>query len=58
MIETKMLFKLIAHALAKAETVEEAYYAVQNAANVEGVDLPSYADYKKELAKINAPKQQ
>ncbi|MCL2697625.1 MAG: hypothetical protein FWE74_06050 [Oscillospiraceae bacterium] len=56
-LETKMLFKLIGHAVATARSLEEAYFAVQSAANVEGIDLPSYDEYKKLLDKLNNPDQ-
>jgi hypothetical protein len=53
-LETKVLLKLIAHAVATAENLDEAYFAVQNAANVEGIDLPSYEDYRKEIKKLRS----
>jgi hypothetical protein len=40
--ETKVLISLIARHIAKADSLEEAYEAVMEAANVEGMDLPSY----------------
>jgi len=38
--ETKVLLILVAQQIAKSKTIEEAYAAVQMAANAEGVQLP------------------
>ena len=50
--ETKMLLTLLANSVAKSETVEEAYMAIAEAANVEGVALPSYKDAVKALQEM------
>ena len=42
--ETKVILALLAKHLIKCETVEEAYEAIVSAANVEGLELPSYND--------------
>jgi len=42
--ETKVILKLLASQVAKAENLEEAYDAIVDAANVEGMDLPSYKE--------------
>jgi len=47
--ETKVILTLLAERIATAETLKEAYNAVQRAANVEGVQLPEYEDIRKEL---------
>jgi len=55
--ETKVILSLLARHIAKADNLEEAYEAVVDAANVEGLDLPSYdtmvAKVKKEKKKNN-----
>jgi len=42
--ETKVILKLLADAIANAETLEEAYDAIAGAASVEGLVLPSYEE--------------
>lgn len=49
--ETKVILATLAERIALADTVKEAYGAVQRASNVEGMQLPSYEDFKKELMK-------
>jgi hypothetical protein len=49
--ETKMIVKLIAQQIARCQTVKEAYNAVRSAVNVEGIELPSYDEYKEEIKK-------
>ncbi|MCL2215459.1 MAG: hypothetical protein FWB91_00435 [Defluviitaleaceae bacterium] len=49
--ETKVILTALAERIALAETVREAYGAVQRAANVEGANLPPFDDFKKELMK-------
>lgn len=44
--ETKVILRLLAAQIAKAEDVEEAYDAVVTAANVEGMEIPEYKDAK------------
>jgi len=43
-VETKIILSLLAKVISNAETVEEAYEAVVEAANVEGLSLPSYEE--------------
>ncbi|MCL2693512.1 MAG: hypothetical protein FWE60_00220 [Oscillospiraceae bacterium] len=50
--DTKVMLSLLAHQIAKAESLEEAYFAVTSAANVEGLGLPSYEDLRKEYEKL------
>ena len=47
--ETKVILSLLAQQVGKSKTVKEAYTAIVKAANVEGMDLPSYEDFIKEL---------
>jgi hypothetical protein len=49
--ETKSLLSLLAHDIAKAETVEEAYMSVTVAANVEGMQLMPYEEARKAIEK-------
>jgi hypothetical protein len=43
--ETKVILALLARQVGNAETLEEAYSAIVDAANVEGVLLPSYEEF-------------
>ena len=47
--DTKVMLRLIAQNVAKAKTVKEAYKSVKFAANVEGVNLPSFEEMQKEF---------
>ncbi|MCL2638684.1 MAG: hypothetical protein FWD48_09990 [Oscillospiraceae bacterium] len=49
MLETKMLIALLAEAAAKAKTAKEVYNSIAVAANVEGLNLPTYEEYQKTL---------
>jgi len=49
--ETKVILQQLAERIVVADTLEEAYGAVQRAASVEGVKLPTYDEYKKEIMK-------
>jgi len=44
-LETKVMLSLIADGIGKSKTLKEAYNVVERAANVEGVNLPSYDEY-------------
>ena len=50
--DTKVLLSLLAHQIVKATSLEEAYYAVMSAANVEGLKLPEYEELKKEYENL------
>jgi hypothetical protein len=50
--ETKVILTLLAQQVAMAKSVKEAYMLIVQAANVEGVTLPSYEDFLKTLAEI------
>jgi len=43
--ETKVILTLLAEYVGRAETVEEAYNVIVKAANVEGLELPSYEEF-------------
>ena len=45
--ETKVILALLARQIGNSETIEEAYTAIVEAANVEGVQLPTYEEFKK-----------
>lgn len=49
--DTKAMFSLIANNIAKSASLEEAYAAVLEAANAEGVSLPTYEE---KIAEIKA----
>jgi len=45
--ETKAILSLLARHIGNSKTVEEAYEAVVEAANVEGLEIPSYKEFIK-----------
>ena len=47
--ETKVILALLAQNVGKSKTIKEAYTAIVRAANVEGLELPSYEDFQKEI---------
>jgi len=55
-LETKVILKLLTEAIGRASTIEEAYKIVAGAAEVEGVNVPSYEEFlanvEKEKAKM------
>jgi hypothetical protein len=50
--DTKVLLSALAQNIAKSETVEEAYFAVVESANVEGVQIPTYDEAMKKLTAL------
>jgi effector-binding domain-containing protein len=48
--ETKVILTLLARHIGKSKTIKEAYTAVVEAANVEGLQLPSYEQFIEEEA--------
>jgi len=48
--ETKVILTLLAEQAVKAKTTKEIYNAIRGAANVEGVQLPTYEEYKDKLS--------
>ena len=51
--DTKALLAVLGEGVGRAKTVREAYKYIQKAANVEGVRLPSYDDFLKEVEEEN-----
>ena len=49
--ETKVILSLLANSVGRAQSVEEAYTYIVEAANVEGLKLPDYDDFLKKLQK-------
>ena len=47
--ETKVILTLLAEQVAKSQTPKEAYNAIRRAANVEGVQLPPFEEYREQL---------
>ena len=47
--ETKVILTLLAEQAVKAKTTKEIYNAIRSAANVEGVQLPTYEELKERL---------
>jgi hypothetical protein len=52
--ETKVILTLLAHQMARADNVREAYLALADAANAEGVHLPDYDDLRKRITEERA----
>jgi len=52
-LETKVILKLLTEAIGRAKTVEEAYQILAGAAEVEGINVPSYDEF---LANIESTK--
>ena len=48
-LETKVILALLAQSIGKSTTTREAYNCVVKAANVEGLNLPSYDEFLQEL---------
>ena len=42
--ETKVILSLLAQSISKVQTIEEAYDVIRNAANVEGIQLPTFEE--------------
>ena len=47
--ETKVILTMLAEYVGRAETLEDAYEFIVQAANVEGLKLPSYEEFKEKL---------
>ena len=47
--ETKVILALLAQRIGMAKSVKEAYEAIVMAASVEGLELPSYEDFLKNI---------
>jgi len=49
--ETKVILTLLADKAGRAKTTKEIYNTIVKAANVEGLQLPNYEEFQKEIAK-------
>lgn len=49
--ETKVILKLLADGIGRTQTTKEAYNVVVRAANVEGLQLPTFEEFQSELKK-------
>ena len=49
-LETKIIIKLLAEAIGRAKSVEEAYTILADTADVEGITLPSYEEFTAKIA--------
>ena len=47
--ETKVILTMLAEYIGKAKTIREAYNFVVKAANVEGLELPSFDEFQRNL---------
>ena len=47
--ETKLILTLTSQQIGRCKTVKEAYTLVVHAANVEGLGLPSYEEFVKQI---------
>ena len=55
--ETKVILTLLAQQVGRASSVREVYMMIVRAANIEGVKLPDYDEFLKELEQFKgAPK--
>jgi hypothetical protein len=48
-----MLLVFAAEAVVKAKTLKEAYHTIMRAANVEGVNLPPYDEFKRQIEELD-----
>ena len=56
--ETKVVLSAVAHSICKADTLEEAYYAVKEMANVEGLVLETYEEKRKAIQAVSEKKEE
>jgi len=54
--ETKVILQSLSHHCLHLETTKQVYEVVRSMANVEGMQLPSYEDAKKEIEEANKKK--
>jgi len=54
--ETKVILTLLAERISRAKTAKEAFEVVRLAANTEGLKLPTYEDFQKEIIKEEGQK--
>ena len=50
--ETKVILTLLAQQVGRAKSIKEAYTLIVKAASVEGMDLPSYEQFQKEVKEL------
>ena len=50
--ETKVILTLLAQQVGKAKSLREAYTSIVEAASVEGLQLPSYDEYREKLKEL------
>ena len=55
-METKVILQALAHIVAKADSIEEIYYALSRMANTEGIRLEPLEVVKKEISELNLKK--
>jgi len=53
--ETKVIIKLLAQQVGNSKTIREAYGYITKAAEVEGMTLPSYEEWQKEVEELQSP---
>jgi len=51
--ETKVILSLLAKSVGNSKNIREAYEHIVEAANVEGMKLPTYAEFTKAKEKAN-----
>ena len=54
--ETKVILTMLANDVVKSKSLEEVYNFIAKAASVEGLNLPTYAEAKKEFKESKKPK--
>ena len=50
--ETKVILRMLANQIASAESLEEVYFYVQVAANVEGLEIPNYEEARETIKRL------
>ena len=50
--ETKVILKMMASQVARAKSLKEVYMFVADAANAEGLEIPSYEEAKKKYDEL------
>jgi len=48
-IETKMLMNALAEGIVRAESAKEAYSILMRTANIEGINLPNYDEFRQAI---------
>ena len=55
--ETKVILKALANQVAMAKNLKQAYSLIADAANAEGLDLPSYEETRLKIEKLEQPEE-